>query len=86
MLRSHFAMPLIIAETKSALEEKLAGLPQDTLEWCGDALFAGTPDETIEFYQELRQIGFEYFIANILHQDLDTIGLMTKYLVPAFAE
>lgn len=85
VLRSHFAMPLIMAETEEALERKLRTLPQDTLEWCGDALFAGTPEETIAFYKELQQAGFQYFIANILAEDLDTIDVMNKHLLPAFA-
>jgi alkanesulfonate monooxygenase SsuD/methylene tetrahydromethanopterin reductase-like flavin-dependent oxidoreductase (luciferase family) len=84
VLRTHFTMPLVLAETEALLEEKLAGLPKQTLDWCGDALFAGTPDEAIEYYKDLKEIGFQYFMANILHQDLHTIDLMIKYLVPAF--
>ena len=53
VLRSHFAMPLVMAETPAALERKLAGMDQAKLAWCGDALFAGTPEETIAFYQGL---------------------------------
>ena len=78
-------MPLILAETESALNDKLNRLPKATLEWCGDALFAGTPDEAIEFYQDLVNIGFQYFYANILDTDESTIDLMCKHLVPAFA-
>lgn len=85
VLRSQFTMPLIMAETQDALEQKLRSLPQDVLEWCGDALFAGTPDETIEFYRDLQEAGFQYFIANILDEDRNTIDLMCKYLVPAFS-
>ena len=85
VLRSQFTMPLIMAETQAALEQKMAGMPQDVLEWCGDALFAGTPDETIAFYQDLVAAGFRYFIANILDGDHDTIELMGKHLIPAFA-
>lgn len=85
VLRTHFTMPLVLAETEALLEEKLSKLPKQTLEWCGDALFAGTPDEAIEYYQDLKGIGFQYFIANILHQDLHTVDLMVKYLVPAFS-
>ena len=84
VLRSQFTMPLIMAETEAALEAKLAQMPQATLEWCGDALFAGTPDETIAFYAELVETGFQYFIANILDTDEETIELMWRYLVPAF--
>ena len=85
VLRSQFTMPLVMAETQSALERKLAGMPQDTLEWCGDALFAGTPDEAVAFYRDLAELGFGYFIANILDGDDDTIRLMWEHLVPAFA-
>lgn len=84
VMRSQFTMPLIMAETQEELERKLNSLPQQTLEWCGDALFAGTPAETIEFYRELQAAGFQYFIANILEADRGTIDLMCKYLVPAF--
>jgi alkanesulfonate monooxygenase SsuD/methylene tetrahydromethanopterin reductase-like flavin-dependent oxidoreductase (luciferase family) len=86
VLRSHFTMPLIMAETEAELDEKLNTLPKATLDWCGDALFAGTPDETVEFYRGLQKIGFQYFIANILDGDLTTIDLMCKYLIPAFVD
>ena len=78
-------MPLVMAETQAELDRKLAGMPQDVLEWCGDALFAGTPDETIDFYRDMAAAGFQYFIANILDGDYSTIELMGKYLIPAFA-
>jgi alkanesulfonate monooxygenase SsuD/methylene tetrahydromethanopterin reductase-like flavin-dependent oxidoreductase (luciferase family) len=84
VLRSQFTMPLVMAETQAKLDHKLAGMPQDVLEWCGDALFAGTPDETIAFYEDLVAAGFQYFIANILDGDYSTIELMGKYLIPAF--
>jgi hypothetical protein len=83
-LRSQFTMPLVMAEDEAALERKLAGMPQDTLEWCGDALFAGTPEETIAFYRDLVDAGFQYFIGNILDGDYETIDLMCQHLIPAF--
>lgn len=55
------------------------------LAWRAGTLFSGTPDETVAFYRELHSAGFQYFIANILAEDLDTIDLMTMHLVPAFA-
>jgi alkanesulfonate monooxygenase SsuD/methylene tetrahydromethanopterin reductase-like flavin-dependent oxidoreductase (luciferase family) len=85
VLRSHFTMPLVMAETEAELDEKLNTLPKATLDWCGDALFAGTPEETIAYFRDLKEIGFQYFIANILDGDLSTIDLMCKHLVPAFA-
>lgn len=83
VLRSHFAMPLIMAETHAALEAKLAGMDQAKLAWCGDALFAGTPDETIAFYQGLIGCGFRYFLLNILDGDHETIELAATTVLPA---
>jgi alkanesulfonate monooxygenase SsuD/methylene tetrahydromethanopterin reductase-like flavin-dependent oxidoreductase (luciferase family) len=85
VLRSQFTMPLVMAETQEALDRKLAGMDQSVLEWCGDALFAGTPDETIAFYRDMVDAGFQYFIANILDGDYSTIDLMGKHLIPAFS-
>ena len=86
VLRTQFTMPLVMAETQEALDRKLAGMDQGVLEWCGDALFAGTPDETIAFYQDMVDAGFQYFIANILDGDYSTIDLMGKHLIPAFSQ
>ena len=85
VLRSHFAMPLVMAEDEDALAEKLRRLPQDVLAWCGDALFAGTPAQTIAYYRGLADAGFQYFVANILDEDLSTVDLMIEHLVPAFS-
>lgn len=85
VLRSQFTMPLILAETREALDQKLAGMPGDTLAWCGPALFAGTPDEAITFYRSLVDAGFQYFVANILDGDEDTIELLGMVVMPAFA-
>lgn len=84
VLRSQFTMPLVLERDRPALERKLAGMPQDVLEWCGDALFAGTPTEAIGFYQSLAKVGFQYFVANILDGDESTIDLLASEVMPAF--
>jgi alkanesulfonate monooxygenase SsuD/methylene tetrahydromethanopterin reductase-like flavin-dependent oxidoreductase (luciferase family) len=84
ILRSHFTMPLVLARDEAALEKKLSAMPQHTLEWCADALFAGTPAEAIAFYESLAAIGFQYFIANILDGDEDTIEILGTDVMPAF--
>lgn len=84
VLRSHFAMPLIMGETRAALEKKMAAMNQEKLAWCGDALFAGTPEETIAFYQRLIDCGFRYFLLNILDGDDETIELAGTTVLPAF--
>jgi hypothetical protein len=85
VLRTHFTMPLVLAPTRAALETKLARLPQNTLEWAADALFAGTPEEAILFYRALAQLGFQYFITNPLGGDEETVELLGTAVMPAFA-
>lgn len=85
ILRTHFTMPLILAPTQEALERKLAAMPQETLAWCGDALFDGTPEDAITYYRELTAIGFQYFVVNILNGDEETIELLGTAVMPAFA-
>ena len=78
-------MPLIIGPTKEKLKEKMRGMPQAVLAWCGPALFAGTPDEAIAFYKELQSWGVQYFVANILDGDWETIELLGSEVMPALA-
>jgi len=85
VLRSQFTMPLVLAETRPALDAKLVGIPQATLEWSGPALFAGSPDAAIAFYRDLAAAGFQYFIANVLDGDEETIELLGTAVMPAFA-
>lgn len=85
VLRSQFTMPLILATTEAALTTKLAGMNQATLEWCGPALFAGTPETATTFYQSLVDAGFRYFVANILDGDDETIELLGTAVMPRFA-
>ena len=42
-------------------------------------------DKTVAFSQELVAAGFRYVIANILAEDMGTIDLMNKHLLPAFS-
>lgn len=86
VLRTQFTMPLVLAETASRLERKLAAMPQDVLAWCGPALFAGTPEEAVGFYRDLADKGFQYFIANILEGDEESVELLAEAVIPAFGE
>jgi alkanesulfonate monooxygenase SsuD/methylene tetrahydromethanopterin reductase-like flavin-dependent oxidoreductase (luciferase family) len=84
VLRTHFTMPLILAPTEAALQAKLAAIPPATLAWWGDALFDGTPRDAIAFYRELAALGFQYFVANILDGDEETIELLGTQVMPSF--
>ncbi|MDQ3467403.1 MAG: LLM class flavin-dependent oxidoreductase [Chloroflexota bacterium] len=84
VLRSHFTMPLILAETPGALSAKLEGMSRETLERCGPAVFSGTTEDAIDFYRGLAEIGYQYFVANILDGDTETIDLLASDVMPAF--
>ena len=85
VLRTQFTMPLVLAETPARLKAKLAAMPQDVLAWCGPALVAGTPAEALVFYRDLAAKGFQYFIANVLAGDEETVELLAEAVRPAFA-
>jgi alkanesulfonate monooxygenase SsuD/methylene tetrahydromethanopterin reductase-like flavin-dependent oxidoreductase (luciferase family) len=85
VLRTHFTMPLVLAPTRSAVAAKLAAWPPETVAWWGEALFAGTPEQAIDFYRALAGLGFQYFIGNILGGDEETVELFGAAVVPAFA-
>jgi hypothetical protein len=57
---------------------------QEKLDWCGPALFPGTPATAITFYQGLADFGFQYFIANIFEVDEETIEILATDVMPAF--
>ncbi len=84
ILRTHFTMPLILAPTQEALQQKLKRMSQETLVWAADALFDGTPEEAIAYYRELAALGFHYFVVNILNGDEETIELLGTDVMPAF--
>jgi alkanesulfonate monooxygenase SsuD/methylene tetrahydromethanopterin reductase-like flavin-dependent oxidoreductase (luciferase family) len=88
VLRSHFTMTLVLAADETALEQKMRWLAevygQEKLDWCGPALFPGTPEQAIAFYQGLAALGFQYFIANIFDVDEETIEIMATDVMPAF--
>jgi alkanesulfonate monooxygenase SsuD/methylene tetrahydromethanopterin reductase-like flavin-dependent oxidoreductase (luciferase family) len=85
VLRSHFTMPLILAPTSTALATKLAEISQETLASWGNALFAGTPAEAVIFYRDMASLGYQYFVANILGGDEETVELFGTEVMPAFA-
>lgn len=89
VLRSHFTMTLVLASDEKALEQKMAWLAevygQEKLDWCGPALFPGTPAQAIAFYEGLSTLGFRYFIANIFEVDDETIEILGTEVLPAFA-
>ncbi|MFL5758371.1 MAG: LLM class flavin-dependent oxidoreductase [Thermomicrobiales bacterium] len=84
ILRSQFTMPLILVERADQLQARLAEVPKATREFCKTSLVAGTPEDAIRYYQALADAGVQYFVANILDQDWQTIELLAREVMPAF--
>jgi alkanesulfonate monooxygenase SsuD/methylene tetrahydromethanopterin reductase-like flavin-dependent oxidoreductase (luciferase family) len=82
IVRSHFTMPLLLAPTPEAVEAKLAKIPSTQLEWFRSAMLAGTPADAIVYYRDLAGLGVNYFIANILDQDWESIELLGTEVMP----
>ena len=85
VLRSHFTMPLILVPSATALDAKLATIPKATLDFCATSLVAGTPDDAIRYYRALEAAGVQYVVVNILDGDWETIDLLGREVMPAFA-
>lgn len=83
ILRSQFTMPLVLGRNQKEVDQKLARWPAETVASWGAALVATTPDKAIAFYRAQAALGYQYFIANILGGDDDTIDLLATQVMPA---
>jgi alkanesulfonate monooxygenase SsuD/methylene tetrahydromethanopterin reductase-like flavin-dependent oxidoreductase (luciferase family) len=86
ILRSHLTFPLVLAETHEALRAKLDTLPQGWLKMFGSSLIAGVPQEVISSYQALALAGGQYFICSLFRNDVETLHLLAKQVIPAVKE
>ena len=84
VLRSHFTLPLILVDRADRLPAKLARFPAHIPETFQTSLVACTPDDAIRYYRELAEAGVQYFVANILDGDWETIHLLGTAVMPAF--
>ncbi len=89
VLRTHFTGWLILAENEAHLQAKLKRYFPEGLEqrfsgpWSGFAL-ACTPEKAITYYQELVDVGIQYFIVQTLDAaDEETIRLLAEQVMPA---
>jgi len=83
VLRSQFTMPLVLGRNQKEIDQKLARWPEETVASWGDALVATTPVEAVAFYRAQAALGYQYFIANVLGGDDDTIDLLASRVMPA---
>ena len=79
ILRSHYALPLVVGVTNEAAMAKLnaSGPPRQGTE------VAGSVGEITEYYQNLIQAGMQYFIVCPRPDDGETLRLLAQEVIPA---
>ena len=88
MLRTHLAIPFVLAQTAPALDAKLEALPERwrsiVLPLRGTAVgLLGTPEEAVAYFRDLRAAGLQYFVARIMEDDRETLRLLAERVIPA---
>jgi len=83
VLRTHTTYPLVIAESARNVAEKSERfLPAWVRDITRETIVAATPDEVVAHYGRLVRAGFQYFIAFVYGNDLETIRLLAERVVP----
>jgi alkanesulfonate monooxygenase SsuD/methylene tetrahydromethanopterin reductase-like flavin-dependent oxidoreductase (luciferase family) len=82
ILRSYSASPVLVAETKARLKEKLGAIPSHIRQGYVTSTVAGTPDEIYSYYQALVNAGARYFLVGLFGNDLETVRLLARWIVP----
>jgi alkanesulfonate monooxygenase SsuD/methylene tetrahydromethanopterin reductase-like flavin-dependent oxidoreductase (luciferase family) len=82
ILRSYSATPVLLAETQARLMAKLETIPAHIRQGYASSTVAGTPDEACSYYQALAKAGVRYFMVGIYGNDLETMRLLARCVVP----
>ena len=85
ILRTQVAVPVVLAETPSALAAKLAAIPERVRRGYASSTLAGLPDDAVAYYQGLAKAGLTYFIAGIYGNDIETVRLLAEQVAPALS-
>lgn len=84
ILRSHYTIWLILADSESAVRRKVARyFPDGVDEIWRKAMFAGTPESAIHYFQSFADAGVQYFVSQVLDaRDDETFRLLAEEVVP----
>jgi hypothetical protein len=83
VLRTHATLPVIIAETRSAVADKLDRyVPPFVQQITAESMVAGTPSEVIAYYAPLVRAGLQHFLAFVYGNDAETVRLLAERVVP----
>jgi alkanesulfonate monooxygenase SsuD/methylene tetrahydromethanopterin reductase-like flavin-dependent oxidoreductase (luciferase family) len=83
ILRTQVVVPIVLAETPSALAAKLAAIPDNVRRGYASSTLAGLPEDAVAYYQGLAEAGLNYFIAGIYGNDTETVSLLAEHVMPA---
>lgn len=90
IIRSHLALPLVLAETPAAVAAKLERLPTHLLDFWRSSLVAGTPEEVTAHYRALIGVGVQYFIGGFLRgpleRDEESVRLLAERVAPVIRD
>lgn len=86
ILRTQVAVPVVLAETASALKQKLAAIPEQVRRGYASSTLAGLPDDAVAYYRALAAAGLTYFIAGIYGDDRETVRLLAERVLPDLSE
>jgi alkanesulfonate monooxygenase SsuD/methylene tetrahydromethanopterin reductase-like flavin-dependent oxidoreductase (luciferase family) len=82
LLKTQVAVPVVLAETPSALADKVAAIPERIRQGYESSTLAGLPEDIVAYYQKLIRAGITYFIAGIYGNDHETVRLLAERVVP----
>jgi alkanesulfonate monooxygenase SsuD/methylene tetrahydromethanopterin reductase-like flavin-dependent oxidoreductase (luciferase family) len=86
ILRSYSAAPVLVAETQARLREKLDAIPVHIRQGYTSSTVTGTPDKICTYFQTLVNAGVRYFIVGLFGNDLETVRLLARWVVPFISE
>jgi alkanesulfonate monooxygenase SsuD/methylene tetrahydromethanopterin reductase-like flavin-dependent oxidoreductase (luciferase family) len=82
VLKTHVAVPVVLAETADALARKLDAIPDHIRRGYASSTLSGLPEEVVTSYQELVNAGLAYFIAGIYGDDRESVRLLAERVMP----
>ena len=82
VLRTYWSPPVVLAETRAELQEKVATVTPEEHRFYGEYMVIGTPDDAIAHFQHLVDAGLQYFIMHT-RADPETARLLAERVLPA---
>lgn len=83
VLKTDVTLPLIIADTRSAVADKLNQyVPPFVRDITRESIVAGTPSEVVAYYTPLVRAGLQHFLAIVYGNDTDTLHQLAEQVIP----